>query len=151
LRNGFAALREANRLPARRHPRRRIFRRGENMAITQEQLRGNEYFRMNEQIQETLRNQRRRVEELARLLSEQSIHQWQRAVEGMVALPAAVVTSAAATTLYAVGFVARGFEVFQEAALDSQKLGQHGLDRREGNEQLRQGEQQQLNPNAPRA
>ena len=56
--------------------------------------------------------ERQRVEELARALSQQSVREWQRAVEGLVALPAAVVTSAAATTLYAVGFVARGFEMF---------------------------------------
>jgi hypothetical protein len=121
------------------------------MAITQEN-RGNEYFRMNEQLQENLRNQRRRVEDLARLLSDQSLHQWQRAVEGVVALPAAIVTSAAATTLYAVGFVTRGLEVFQDVALDSQhRLSERLGERREGNEQVRGGEQQQLSPNQPRA
>jgi hypothetical protein len=112
---------------------------------------GHDYFRINEQIQQTLRNQRRRVEDLARLLSEQSLHQWQRAIEGLVAFPAAVVTSAASTTLFAVSFVARGFEVFQEAALDSQRS-RGEIDRREGNEQqIRSSEQQQLSPNQPRA
>jgi hypothetical protein len=121
------------------------------MANIQDPILGQDYFRMNERIQETLRNQRRRVEELARLLSQQSIQQWQRAVEGLVSLPAAIVTGAAATTLYAVGFVTRGFEVFQEAALDSRQQGRGELERREGNEQVRGGEQQQLSPNQPRA
>lgn len=117
------------------------------MAISQDPTIGQDYFRMTENIQETLRNQRRRVEELARLLSQQSIHQWQRAVEGIVSLPAAIVTSAAASTLFAVGFVTRGFEVFQDAAVESQRLA-----RREGNEQqVRGAEQQQLSPNQPRA
>ena len=67
---------------------------------------------------------------------------------------APVSRSAAATTLYAVGFVTRGFEVFQEAALEGQRQPRGELGRREGregNEQVRGGEQQQLSPNAPRA
>ena len=79
----------------------------------------------NEQMQSTLRGQRRRVEELARMLSQQSIEQWQRAVEGIVALPAALVTSVAASTLFTVGFVTRGFEVFQDAARDYDERGRY--------------------------
>jgi hypothetical protein len=121
------------------------------MPMTQDPMLSHEYHRMNEHLQQTLRGQRRRVEDLARLLSEQSLQQWQRAVEGLVSLPAAFVTSAAATTLYAVSFVTRGFEVFQEAALDSGRS-RSELERREGHDQqMRGSEQQQLSPSAPRA
>jgi hypothetical protein len=65
--------------------------------------------------------ERQRVVDLARTLSEQSVHEWQRAIEGLVALPAAVVTGAAASTLYAVGFVARGFEVFMLTAAEQSR------------------------------
>ncbi len=75
--------------------------------------------------------ERQRVEELARALSQQSVREWQRAVEGLVALPAAIVTSAAATTLYAVGFVARGFEMF---TLMAQEQGREARRMWQGNE-----------------
>jgi hypothetical protein len=107
---------------------------------------------INEQLQSTLRGQRRRVEELARMLSQQSVEQWQRAVEGIVALPAAVVTSVAASTLFTVGFVTRGFEVFQEASREFERgsderprFGRDGQRReREGEHRISGESQQQL-------
>ena len=66
---------------------------------------------------QALEQQRRQVDTLARLLQEQSIGQWQKAIEGLVALPAAIAVGGAAMALYTVGFVTRGFEVFERSAV----------------------------------
>ena len=66
---------------------------------------------------ETIDSERRRVVELAHSLSQQASHEWRKAIEGLVALPAAITVGMAASTLYFVGFVTRGFEVFQAQAL----------------------------------
>jgi hypothetical protein len=127
-------------------PGRRKFSRGADMMMTN---------RTNE-IEE-----RQRVEDLARALSQQSVHEWQRAIQGLVALPAAMVTGAAATTLYAVGFVARGFEVFlltaAEQGRDARRIWQGGdAERLAGSErgQERLGSERRGNeqgPELPRA
>ena len=66
---------------------------------------------------ETLEDQRRHVEDLAHSLRQQANEQWRKAIEGLVALPAAVTVGVAASTLYFVGFVTRGLEIFQEQTL----------------------------------
>jgi hypothetical protein len=71
-----------------------------------------------QEIPQALERQRRQVEQLAHTLAEQATDQWRKAIEGMVALPAAVAVGGAASALFAVGFVARGFEVFQRTALE---------------------------------
>jgi hypothetical protein len=109
---------------------------GETMATYREQERGNN-VRLGEDLTNALEQQRRQVEELARTLSQQATDQWRKAIEGLVALPAAIAVGYAATTLYVVGFVARGFEVFQRTALDAraevQRIGEQPIGRgREG-------------------
>ena len=72
---------------------------------------------------EAFEQERRRVDELARSLSQQATVEWRKAIEGLVALPAAVTVSLAASTLTLVGFVTRTLEVFQEQAMDmSQRM-----------------------------
>jgi hypothetical protein len=83
------------------------------MAMAREQQNQNQ---AQQQIH-TLEDQRRRVEDLARSLTQQANEQWRKAIEGMVALPAAITVGVAASTLYFVGFVTRGLEIFQEQTL----------------------------------
>ncbi len=103
-----------------------------------------------------LAEQRQQVIDLAQTLSRQSLQQWQKAIEGIVALPTAIAVGAAATTLYAVGFVTRGFEVFQREAGDAQQQMRAG--QRETREQREQrgdrrgqNEETRLAENIPRA
>jgi hypothetical protein len=83
---------------------------------------------MGQQQLHTLEDQRRRVEDLAHSLAQQANEQWRKAIEGLVALPAAVTVGVAASTLYFVGFVTRGLEVFQQQALDASQQ----MQRRDG-------------------
>jgi hypothetical protein len=96
-----------------------------------------------EEIPRALEEQRRQVEQLAHTMSRQAQDQWRKAIEGLVALPAAFAVSTAASALYAVGFVARGFEVFQRTALDASAEYERGM-RREGYEgrEPREGREQ---------
>lgn len=84
------------------------------------------------QTQEAMAHERRQLEELAQLLSWQATEQWRKAVEGLVALPAAIAVGTAARTLYAVGFVTRGFEVFQRSAMELNRARAEEARRREG-------------------
>ncbi len=87
-----------------------------------------------EQLQAAMREQQRRIEQLAQQLSRQSLEQWQRAIEGMIALPAAIVTGAASWTLFAVSFVTRGFEIFEELGQRQMAQAEGGYRRRDGSE-----------------
>jgi hypothetical protein len=89
------------------------------MARHSAQQRGN--GGISEEISDSLERQRQQVENLAQLLSRQATDQWRKAIEGLVALPAAIAVGYAAITLFAVGFVARGFEVFQRSATEAQR------------------------------
>lgn len=75
-----------------------------------------------EELRTSLNRERGQIEALAQTLSRQSIQQWQKAIEGMVALPAAFIVGMAATSLYAVAFVTRGFEIFQEESAERRRL-----------------------------
>jgi hypothetical protein len=70
------------------------------------------------QRMEAMEHERRRVEELARSLSQQATVEWRKALEGMVALPAAITVGLAASTLSFVGFVTRTLEIFQTQAIE---------------------------------
>ena len=59
---------------------------------------------------------RRKREALARQLSREAMAQWQRALEGVVAVPTAIALGWASMAMYYVGFLARGFEVLQLAS-----------------------------------
>jgi hypothetical protein len=106
------------------------------MAMAREQQQHNNRM-MSQQI-ESLEAQRRRVEELASSLSQQANEQWRKAIEGLVALPAAITVGVAASTLYFVGFVTRGLEVFQQQAMDASQRMQYDGEARE----LQRGEEQ---------
>jgi hypothetical protein len=70
---------------------------------------------------ETLESERRRVEELAQALSHQANIEWRKAIQGLVALPAAITVGMAASTLRLVGFVTRGLEIFQAQAMEASR------------------------------
>jgi hypothetical protein len=55
-------------------------------------------------------------EMIARNLSREATSQWQKAINGVLALPAAVALSTAANTLFIAAFIERGFEAFQASA-----------------------------------
>ena len=63
-----------------------------------------------------LRQQAHKNEAIARNLSREATAQWQKAVNGVLALPTAIALSAAANTLFVAAFIERGFEVFQSSA-----------------------------------
>jgi hypothetical protein len=63
-----------------------------------------------------MEEQARRAESLAATLSREATRQWQRAIEGVLAVPAAIALSTAARTLYIAAFIERGFEIFQRSA-----------------------------------
>lgn len=81
-------------------------------------MRGQKRNEEMQQRMDALQQERRRVEELASTLSQQANIEWRKAIEGLVALPAAITVGMAATTLTVVGFVTRGLEIFQAQALD---------------------------------
>ncbi len=102
------------------------------MAMTMREQQRNQEMR---QRMEALEHERRRVEELASSLSQQANVEWRKAIEGLVALPAAITVGVAATTLSIVGFVTRALEIFQAQTMDmSQRMreldgGERGGDR----------------------
>jgi hypothetical protein len=63
-----------------------------------------------------LKWQAHKNEMIARNLSREAMGQWQKAINGVLALPAAVALSAAANTLFVAAFIERGFEAFQASA-----------------------------------
>jgi hypothetical protein len=69
-----------------------------------------------ESISKFLRWQAHKNEQIARNLSREAMSQWQKAINGVLALPAAIALSAAANTLYIAAFIERGFEAFQASA-----------------------------------
>jgi hypothetical protein len=87
------------------------------MAMMREQ-RENENMRQRMYV---IESERRRVEELADSLSQQATIEWRKAIEGFVALPAAITVGVAASTLYLVGFVTRGLEIFQAQSLEARR------------------------------
>ncbi|MDB4968990.1 MAG: hypothetical protein JWN44_4679 [Myxococcales bacterium] len=127
------------------------------MAMYEEQGRGtNRGMRGNEGMTEQLEGssrleqQRRDVERLAQTLSQQSMQQWQRAAEGIVALPAAIAVGFAATTLYIVGFVTRGFQALQQQADESSRQMRISFEEQQGRGEGRlegRGEQRQRGEN----
>ncbi len=98
--------------------------------------------------------ERQQVIDLAQVLSQQSLQQWQKAIEGLVALPTAIVCGAAATTLYAVGFVTRGFEAIQQQAGDtSQRISEYQREQQARGDrgQARTDEERRMQESVPRA
>jgi len=55
-------------------------------------------------------------EMVARNLSREAMSQWQKALNGVLAFPAAIALSTAANTLFIAAFIERGFEAFQASA-----------------------------------
>jgi hypothetical protein len=72
--------------------------------------------RNDERFSQFLKFQAHRNESMARDLSREAMGQWQKAVNGVLALPAAIALSTAANTLFIAAFIERGFEAFQASA-----------------------------------
>jgi hypothetical protein len=72
--------------------------------------------RSEEHFSQFLRQQAHKNETIARNLSREAMSQWQKAVNGVLALPTAIALSAAANTLFVAAFIERGFEAFQASA-----------------------------------
>jgi hypothetical protein len=70
-----------------------------------------------ERIREMAARERRQSERLARQLSNEAMKQWQRSMEGMLALPTAAALGVASSTLFMASLVARAFEVMQQSTI----------------------------------
>ena len=69
-----------------------------------------------EHISQFMRWQAHKNEMIARNLSREAMGQWQKALNGVLAFPAAIALSTAANTLFIAAFIERGFEAFQASA-----------------------------------
>jgi hypothetical protein len=72
--------------------------------------------RGDENLSQFLGRQAHKNEQIARQLSREATGQWEKAINGVLALPAAVALSTAANTLFLAAFIERGFEAFQSSA-----------------------------------
>ena len=70
---------------------------------------------MSKQLRQTAMEERHKNERLAKQLSGEAMQQWQRSIEGLLALPTATALGLASTTLYVAAFIERGFEVLQQS------------------------------------
>jgi hypothetical protein len=86
---------------------------GEHMA---EQSATDMTNRNNENLSHIMGRHARKNEEIARQLSREAMNQWQKAINGVLALPAAIALGTAANTLFIAAFIERGFEAFQASA-----------------------------------
>jgi hypothetical protein len=64
---------------------------------------------------EEMATERARTAQLAHHLSSMALRQWEKALTGVVALPAAGALGVAASATYCVAILERGFEVFETA------------------------------------
>jgi hypothetical protein len=71
-----------------------------------------------QEIARVLEEERRQVEQLTQQLTDQAARHQHKAIEGLIALPAALALRWAAVTLQAVSFMARGLEVFQRSSME---------------------------------
>ena len=83
-------------------------------------MQGNDMRQMTQRLSE----ERVQKEFLAQRLSREAVSQWQKAIEGIVALPTALTLGWASAALYVVSFLTRGFEVFGVAAEDIRRSGE---------------------------
>ena len=70
-----------------------------------------------ERMRESAARERNQNERLARQLSTEAMKNWQRSVEGMLALPTAAALGVASSTLYMASLVTRAFEMFQQSTI----------------------------------
>src|SRR5688572_16332284 len=71
-----------------------------------------------QRIGEHITRERAHSEAIAQQLGRESMMQWSKAVTGLLALPTAVALGAASWALYLAAFVERGFEIFQQQAME---------------------------------
>jgi len=68
-----------------------------------------------EQLRRTAASERRSSQQLAGQLSREALSQFQRSVEGFIALPTAAALGIGSVTLYAAALLERGFEALQQS------------------------------------
>ena len=93
-----------------------------------------------QQIARVLEDERRQAEQLAEQLSDQAARQQRKAIEGLIAMPAAMALRVAATTLRVVTILARGFEIAQRVTMETRELSAAQRAERERGEAGRQPE-----------
>lgn len=94
--------------------------------------------KLDHEISSPLDRERQEIHQLADVLARNAARQWQKTIEGVVALPAAIATGFAATTLRTVALVTGTLEAFQRSAEQSRQLARSlydvgGDERRAGN------------------
>jgi hypothetical protein len=94
-----------------------------------------------QQIARVLEEDRRETEHLAQQLWDQAARHQQKAIEGLIALPAAMALRVAAVTLQVVSFMARGLEVFQRSAMEARETAEQYRTERERAEPGKKQEQ----------
>lgn len=68
-----------------------------------------------EDMRRAAAEERHKNERLARQLSREAMSQWQRSIEGLLAMPTATALGLASSTLYIAAFIERGFEMIQQS------------------------------------
>ncbi|MET0343012.1 MAG: hypothetical protein ABW252_18540 [Polyangiales bacterium] len=84
-----------------------------------DQISGNnreDWQQTSENLRRAAADERRKSERLAGQLSREALQQFQRSIEGLLALPTAAALGIGSATLYAASFLERGFEVLQQSA-----------------------------------
>jgi hypothetical protein len=102
-----------------------------------------DWSEISQEMRRATAEERHKSERLARQLSKESMEQWQRSIEGLLALPTAAALGFASSTLYIAAFIQRGFEVIQQSA-EAVRSGveQARTERQREPERLRQGAQE---------
>lgn len=80
---------------------------------TQMEMQGDDRQSMGARTRQTASQERHKNERLAKQLSREAVQQWQRSIEGLLALPTATALGIASSTLYVAAFIERGFEALQ--------------------------------------
>jgi hypothetical protein len=78
--------------------------------------------KLDNDVSKTMDRERREIHQLADVLARNSARQWQKTIEGIVALPAAIATGFAATTLRTVAIVTGTLEAVQRSVEQSRQL-----------------------------
>lgn len=94
------------------------------------------------EFRRTAEEERNRSERLANRLSREALQQWQRSVDGLLALPTAAALGLASSSLYVAAFIERGFEIVQQST-ESLRLSfeqsRRDLERYDGDARLENG------------
>jgi hypothetical protein len=88
-----------------------------------------QFGNFNEELAMSLDREQENVHQLAQALSRNAQRQWQKAIEGVVAMPAAIATTIAASTLRTVELVTRTFTALQRSAEQTRQIAESTYNR----------------------